>query len=272
MKNLLFYATTFGLLILLNFSWVSAQQRQQDVLPDSVKTEQGKQISNLLKGQAVTERRRISESGYSEIQTGRSPINIGGTIIDFYYPMLPKGWLLLWGFNPSNPQAIEKCKAQNANLVTTVGTSATTRSTRLNNFINLIGQPIVNYNDTNPNRVFGDSFKLKGCKVCYAEMEIQVAANKLPNANDFQDDALYIGGTSSTFLPYSIGFPLWQPNNFWNHTGTPIPANYTGLPKTLTFQLPTILMNNLAWNGQSVDLYVHDDTRVRQVTLRVWYE
>lgn len=182
------------------------------------------------------------------------------------------------GFVAVDSKLKEECGRYN-NFQQQVKISNPLISPRMNKVIGAKGWSIAGYNSNSPNQVFLESFNLKSCKVCYAEMTVRVRAiqdARSENMSDAGNDALNIlGGPDSGLAPdYGIspilqGFRLWQ---------SPAPAPNlpvsAGTMKNINFQIPANKLNEYIFNtgyGTPLDVLVQDDSAVLAVILRVWY-
>lgn len=108
------------------------------------------------------------------------------------------------------------------------------------------------YNNPAVNTVFGDSFRLPSCRVCYATIEATVE-----HAGDlWSNDSLTVG-----VAPFGSG-KVFVSGNFW----TPTPN-----PKTFTWVVPAGPLSAYLTTASDVDVLAQDDTNFRSVTLSVWY-
>lgn len=112
------------------------------------------------------------------------------------------------------------------------------------------------FNNPAVNTYFGDSFKLKSCRVCYATIE----ANVEHYGDTWSNDSLTVGaapfGTGNRFVSAYI----WPPNTN---------------PKTFTWVLNAALLNTYLMSGSQpptdVDAYAQDDSNFHSLKLTVWY-
>jgi hypothetical protein len=131
----------------------------------------------------------------------------------------------------------------------------------------LTGKPHKGYNNPAVDTVFGDSFKIDSCRVCYATLEVRVRHQPgawSANASNYSNDTILAGaGPFSTNLRFIGPAPIW-PN------GT-LPNPYTltlGTTSAGLNNLNSYLFNNTpAW----VDVIAQDDTAFDYAKLSVWY-
>ena len=157
-------------------------------------------------------------------------------------------------------------------------TSSPVLSPRITNVISAKNWSVVGYDSSIADRFFIDSFRLGNCKVCYAEMTVQVRAIAgVTSDGDAGNDALNIlGGPDDNKSPnYGIS-PLLQAFRIWQ-TPTPppnMPAAIKGTSKTITFQIPANLLTDYIYKSNPntpLDVLVQDDTQVRSMQISVWY-
>lgn len=123
----------------------------------------------------------------------------------------------------------------------------------------LVGKPSKGYDDPGVNKYFGDSFKLRNCRVCYATLEVRVR-----HYNDvWTNDSITVGAAPFNTSPgvTLISTGIWNP---------PTPN-----PKTLSFALSTTALNNFLFSTTTVpsflDVVAQDDTDFDYAKLSVWY-
>jgi hypothetical protein len=119
-----------------------------------------------------------------------------------------------------------------------------------------------NYDEPGVNKAFGQSFFIKCCKVCRAELEIRVKNEGEISSND----AITIGQAPFTGVRAAAGF-IWQaPFVPGAGTGTPI--------KTMNIPLSPAALNSYILNSNGcqvpLDIYVQDDTSLDYVKLKIW--
>lgn len=139
------------------------------------------------------------------------------------------------------------------------GTPATL-SPALNAWLVAPRTPRRGYDQAGLNMHFGDSMRIRPCKVCRAQLEIRV---KRASSTSAANDALHVGGApfNTAVLKVASPVPLWQS---------------TGLTdRVLTVPLPAAALNNYIFNGPPgtslLDVYVQDDSNVDYAKLTVWY-
>ncbi|HEV7744096.1 MAG TPA: hypothetical protein VGO56_03780 [Pyrinomonadaceae bacterium] len=112
------------------------------------------------------------------------------------------------------------------------------------------------YNNPAVNTYFGDTFKIKSCRICYATIE----ANVEHYGDSWSNDSLTVG--AAPFGPGNrfVSAYIWPPNTN---------------PKTFTWVLNAALMNTYLMSGSQpptdVDAYAQDDTNFHSLKLSVWY-
>ncbi len=135
--------------------------------------------------------------------------------------------------------------------------SAGTLSPALTNF--LAGKPLKGYDDPQVNKYFGDSFRLKNCRVCYATLEVRVRhyGDVWPNDRITVGAAPFSSSPGMTLLSTGI----WNPQ--------------TPNPKTLTFALPAATLSSYLATTSTLpsflDIVAQDDTDFDSIKLSVWY-
>jgi len=130
----------------------------------------------------------------------------------------------------------------------------------------LTGKPHKGYNNPAINTLFGDSFRLRNCRVCYATLEVRVRHQPGPwsaGAPNYSNDTILAGAA-----PFGAALRFIGTANIWS---ADLPN-----PKTATYGITGGGLNNLnsylfsntpAW----VDVVAQDDTGFDYTKLSVWY-
>jgi hypothetical protein len=122
-----------------------------------------------------------------------------------------------------------------------------------------------NFDEPGSDKALGQSFFIRCCKVCRAELEIRIREESSgPNAGD--NDAITVGQAPS-FSPRAASGKLW--------TSPFVPGgNVVGNPKTITIPLSVGVLNVYISKADTcnvpIDIYVQDDTAVDYVKLKIW--
>jgi hypothetical protein len=119
------------------------------------------------------------------------------------------------------------------------------------------------YDEEGQNKWFGQSFRIKCCKVCRAELEIGVK-----NLGGLaSNDAIYVGRPPFTGANLIVGGHIWDNTR-------PTWAGGTASPKTMTIPLSPAALNNYIFNSGGcnvpIDILVQDDTAVDYIKLKIW--
>lgn len=148
-----------------------------------------------------------------------------------------------------------QCKGITPDIQTHNSGTGVTLSPALANFLS--GKPVKGYSNPAVNKYFGDSFRLRNCRVCYATLEVNVR-----HYNDvFGNDSLTVGAAPFSTSPgvTFLSTAIW---------GQPTPN-----PKAMTFALPGL--NNYVSTTSTLpsflDLVAQDDTDFASARLTVWY-
>lgn len=149
-------------------------------------------------------------------------------------------------------------------------------------FAQSMGRPVRGYDGGGDDKFFYDSFNLRGCRVCYARLELTVShgpdSGPVDNGNSnqqtgktvaltgYHNDNITVGGAPFSPAPRKVlSADLWPPLN----------ASNTNNPQPMTVVLPTGALNAYIMYGltppQSLDVVIQDDTLVDYITLKVWY-
>lgn len=119
------------------------------------------------------------------------------------------------------------------------------------------------YDETVLNKWFGQSFFVKCCKVCRAELEIRVK-----DLGGASNDALHVGRA-----PFTPSQNVLASGHIWDSTRPPW-AGGTTSPKTMTIPLSPAALNNYIFNSREcnvpIDTLVQDDTSVDYIKLKIW--
>jgi hypothetical protein len=157
-----------------------------------------------------------------------------------------------------------------------------TLSPALTAFSLAVGRPARGYDDKSIDKFFYDSFKLRGCRVCYATLELSVKhepepppvedtgtghqTGKAASLTDFHNDNITVGGAPFGSPPLKVlSADIWPPLNTTSNSN----------PKPMFIALPTNALNAYVMSGSTppgfLDVVVQDDTDVDYITLKVWY-
>jgi hypothetical protein len=130
----------------------------------------------------------------------------------------------------------------------------------------LAGKPVKGYNNPAVDTLFGDSFKVDSCRVCYATLEVRVRHSQgtwSAGASNYSNDSILAGAA-----PFAANLRFIGSASIWNST---LPN-----PKILTLGITPGGLNNLnsylftntpGW----VDVIAQDDTTFDYAKLSVWY-
>lgn len=134
----------------------------------------------------------------------------------------------------------------------------------LQSFFNSKGQKIRNYDQGGSDIWFGQSFFIKCCKVCRAELEIRVRSEGGLASND----AIYIGRA-----PFTPSSNVLAAGHIWDNT-RPAWAGGTASPKVMNIPLSPAALNNWINSADGcnvpIDILVQDDTAVDYMKLKIW--
>jgi hypothetical protein len=121
----------------------------------------------------------------------------------------------------------------------------------------LSGKPTKGFDDTQVNKYFGDSFKLRNRKVCHATLEVRVRHY----GDVWTNDSITVGAAPFTSSPgvKFIGTGIWnaQPTN----------------PQTLLFAVPATALSSYlsSTTAPFLDVVAQDDSDFDYAKLSVWY-
>ncbi|MEK6299119.1 MAG: hypothetical protein AABO41_00230 [Acidobacteriota bacterium] len=120
------------------------------------------------------------------------------------------------------------------------------------------------YDETGQDKWVGQSFFIKCCKVCRAELEIRVKNLGGMASND----ALIVGQA-----PFTPSQNILASGHIWDST-RPAWAGGTTSPKTMTIPLSPAALNSYIFNSREcnvpIDILVQDDTAVDYIKLKIW--
>ena len=120
------------------------------------------------------------------------------------------------------------------------------------------------YDESGQDKWIGQSFSIKCCKVCRAEVEIRVRDLAGLSSND----ALYVGRA-----PFTPSQNVLAAGHIWD-ASRPTWAGGTASPKTMTIPLSPAALNNYIFSSDGcnvpIDILVQDDTAVDYIKLKIW--
>lgn len=145
-----------------------------------------------------------------------------------------------------------------------------TLSPALTGYLTGLGITPKGYDEATINKVFADSFKLKGCRVCYATLEVRVRHQPGQwslNAPNYSNDTILAG--AAPFTPALPDLRFIGPAGIWTATNPN--------PKVVTFGIAPIditSLNTYLGTGPMppfLDVIAQDDTDFDYAKLSVWY-
>ncbi len=120
------------------------------------------------------------------------------------------------------------------------------------------------YDEPGQDKWLGQTFFIKCCKVCRAELEIRVRNEGGLASND----GIVIGRA-----PFTQSSDIIVNDHIWDITRPPW-AGGTGSPKTMIIPLSPAALNNYIFNSKGcnvpIDIVVQDDTAVDYIKLKIW--